>query len=292
MVEDQKKFQKKYCEKCDYTTSRNSQWIRHCSTAKHISNFSEDFEDQKVPHDKFICGCGKEYKYHRGLWKHQKTCISDFSSTKNDNEINALTELVLTVVKQNQELSNKIVDMCNNKSSNITNSHINSNNKTFNLNVFLNETCKDAINITDFVNSIQLQISDLEHIGQTGFVEGISNVVNKNLKDLDTKQRPIHCSDMKREVFYIKDDNHWIKEDEPRNKITNIIKQIANKNIKNIPEWVKSNPDCYHSDSKKNDKYLKIVCNSMSGGTEIEQKNNINKIISKLAKEVIIDKNI
>jgi hypothetical protein len=127
---------------------------------------------------------------------------------------------------------------------------------------------------------------------KTGFVEGISNVVNKNLKDLDTKQRPIHCSDIKREVFYIKDDNHWIKEDEPRNKITNIIKQIANKNIKNIPEWVKSNPDCHHSDSKKNDKYLKIVCNSMSGGTEIEQKNNINKIISKLAKEVIIDKNI
>jgi len=294
-MEDKKSSKNNYCKKCDYTTSRFSQWTRHCLTAKHNSNFLEDFEDQKVPDDKFICVCGKQYKYHRGLWKHQKSCNIKFSSKQtplkqSDIEIKTLTNLVLEVVKQNHELTNKIVDICSN-SSNITHTNINSNNKTFNLHVFLNETCKDAINITDFVNSIQPQISDLEHTGQYGFVEGISNVVIKNLKDLDTKQRPIHCSNLKHEIFYIKDDNQWVKDAEPKNKITNIIKQIANKNLKNINEWVKNNPDCYNSDSKKNDKYLKIVSNSMSGGTETEQKNNISKIISKVAKEVTIDKN-
>jgi hypothetical protein len=148
------------------------------------------------------------------------------------------------------------------------------------------------MNISDFVESIKFQISDLEHTGQTNFVEGISNVVLNNLKDLDTRQRPIHCSDHKREILYIKDDNQWIKDDEPNNKMSKVIKQIANKNMKKIPEWVKNNPDCYDSSSKKNDTYLKIVSNSMSGGTESEQKNNISKIISRVAKEVVIDKNI
>jgi hypothetical protein len=148
------------------------------------------------------------------------------------------------------------------------------------------------MNISDFIESIQVQLADLENTGKNGFVEGISTVVLNNLKDLDCSERPLHCSDLKREILYIKDDNKWIKDDANNNKISMVIKQIANKNMKKITEWVKQNPDCYDSESKKNDKYLRIVSNSMSGGTELEQKTNINKIISRVAKEVVIDKNI
>jgi hypothetical protein len=148
------------------------------------------------------------------------------------------------------------------------------------------------MNISEFVDSIKLRMSDLEQVGEKGFVEGISNVVIGNLEELDSRQRPIHCSDQKREILYIKDNNEWIKDEKPNGKMANIIKQIANKNIRNISEWVKQNPDCKESTSKNNDKYLRIVSNSMSGGTELEQQTNINKIISRIAKEVSINKNV
>jgi hypothetical protein len=257
-------------------------------------------DDVLAPQETFICGCGSEYKYRQGLWKHKKTCeITKIPKSptpedvSDETELKILTNLVKDVIKQNQDLTNKIIDICKTgQPNNISNSNIHSNNKTFNLQFFLNETCKDAMNISEFVESIKFQISDLEYTGQNGFIEGISNVVLNNLKDLDTRQRPIHCSDNKREILYIKDDNQWIKDDEPNNKMSKVIKQIANKNMKQIPEWVKKNPDCYDSSSKKNDTYLKIVCNSMSGGTELEQKQNISKIISRVAKGVVIDKNL
>lgn len=286
-----------HCKLCDYNTRRSSQWDRHITTAKHQK---ATLVDKKVPQQTYNCECGSQYIYRQSLWKHKQNCDGKKSSApemeNNDkSEVKILTELVKDVIKQNQDLTNKIVDICKTnqtQTQSISNSNIHSNNKTFNLHFFLNETCKDAMNITDFVNSIQLQLSDLEHTGQYGYVEGISNVVLNNLKGLDCRQRPIHCSDFKREILYIKDNNEWIKDDEPNNKMTTVIKQIANKNMKKIPEWVKNNPDCYNSESKKNDKYLKIVSNSMSGGTELEQKTNISKIISRVAKGVIIDKNM
>lgn len=296
-----KKFQ---CLFCDYYTSRKCQMDRHNLTAKHIKlTHGLHLVDDLVPQHNYICDCGKQYNLRQSLWKHKKICdqikSSESSGPEDESELKILTNLVkdvikqnIDVIKQNQDLTNKIVDICKTgQPNNISHSNIHSNNKTFNLQFFLNETCKDAMNISEFVESIKFQISDLEHTGNTNFVEGISNVVLNNLKDLDTRQRPIHCSDNKREILYIKDDNQWIKDDEPNNKMSKVIKQIANKNMKQIPEWVKNNPDCYDSSSKKNDTYLKIVCNSMSGGTELEQKNNISKIISRVAKEVVIDKN-
>ena len=304
-----------YCSLCDYSTSYKKDYTRHILTRKHKKETGElQMDDKLAPQEKYICHCGSEYKYRQGLWKHKKTCeikkgpeSSASEDESDETELKVLTKLVKDVIKQNidvikqhsevikqnQDLTNKIVDICKTgQTNNISNSNIHSNNKTFNLQFFLNETCKDAMNISDFVESIKFQISDLEHTGNTNFVEGISNVVLNNLKDLDTRQRPIHCSDHKREILYIKDDNQWIKDDEPNNKMSKVIKQIASKNMKKIPEWVKNNPDCYDSSSKKNDTYLKIVSNSMSGGTESEQKNNISKIISRVAKEVVIDKNI
>lgn len=305
-----KKF---HCKHCDYNTSRKSQWDRHRSTGKHLKATTVDKEDKKVLDHIFICYCGNIYKCRQGLWKHNKICefkkSSESSKNLNDDssEIKILTELIKDVVKQNsdvmkcttdvmkqnQELTNKIIDICSQPNT-ISNSNIysNNNNKTFNLQFFLNNTCKDAMNMSDFVNQVKISISDLEETGEIGYTEGISNIIIKNLNEIDYTDRPIHCSDSKRETLYIKEDNQWFKDDESNGKITKAIKQIAHKNIKQIPEWVKLHPDCYDSESKKNDKYLKIVSNSMSGGTELEQKTNINKIISKVAKEVTINKQL
>jgi hypothetical protein len=173
-----------------------------------------------------------------------------------------------------------------------SNSHntTNNDNKTFNLNFFLNETCKDALNIQEFVSSIKVNLDDLENTGRQGYIQGITNIFLKNLNNLEKNERPIHCSDVKREVLYIKDDNQWIKETDQKPILTKAIKTIANENIKKIKHWKEMNPDCTDSDSKKNNLYLKIVSNSMNGLTEEESNKNMNKIISNVAKEVIIDK--
>ena len=308
----QKSLQYFSCEKCDYNTCRKSDFNKHLMTLKHKNSDNGYTNDDKFSQkncNSHICECGKVYKYRQGLCYHKKSCeLKKVPESSNDTykeddekektELMILTELVKDVIKQNvdvikhnQDLTNKIVDICKVGGNTISHNNVHSNNKTFNLQFFLNETCKDAMNISDFVESIKFQIKDLEHIGEVGFVDGISDVVLDSLTELDTRQRPIHCCDNKREILYIKDNNEWIKDDGPNTKMTKVIKQIAHKNMKLIPEWVKNNPDCHNFDSKNNDKYLKIVSNSMSGGTEIEQKTNISKIISKVAKKVTIDKN-
>lgn len=294
-----KKFQNYECKICDYVTSRESQFNRHLATRKHSERTSElHMDDDFTPKHKFHCDCGRQYKYRQGLWKHMQICDAKKSSKSSEmdaedaekTELKMLTELVKDVIKHNQDLTNKIIDLC--KPTNIvSHNNVHSHNKTFNLQVFLNETCKDAMNISDFVDSIKFQLKDLEHVGEVGFVDGISDVVLDNLTEMDTRQRPIHCSDQKREILYIRENNEWIKDDQPNSRMSQVIKQIANKNMKIIPEWVKNNPDCQKFNSKKNDKYLRIVSNSMSGGTEHEQRTNIGKIISKVAKGVTIDKN-
>jgi hypothetical protein len=203
-------------------------------------------------------------------------------------KLDHLTNVVLDVVTKNNELTKKIIELSS--KPNMNNCYNNNNNKTFNLQLFLNEECKHALNIKDFVESIQLQLSDLENTGKLGYVEGISKIFINNLEQLDTHERPIHCSDLKREVLYIKNNNEWIKETDDKTNIQNAIKQVANKNIKQISQWQKENPGYNDPDSKQNDKYMKIVLNAMSGSTEQEQKSNIHKIIKNVAKEVVIEK--
>ena len=173
--------------------------------------------------------------------------------------------------------------------NNNSNSNNNSNNKSFNLNFFLNETCKDAMNITDFVKSLQIQLSDLEKVGEVGFINGISDIIVKNLKNLDVTQRPVHCTDSKREVLYIKDDDKWEKESEENVKLRKAIKHIAFKNSKMLQEFRKKHPDCGKSDSKYADQYNKLVVEAM-GGKGDNDKEKENKIIKKIAKEVVIEK--
>jgi hypothetical protein len=203
-------------------------------------------------------------------------------------------DLIEYLIKENQEFKNLILELAKKDNSVINNNNTNchnTNNNTFNLNMFLNEKCKDAINIDDFVSNVKMQLTDLENFGYMGYVEGVSRILIKNLKDLDTYSRPIHCSDLKREVFYIKDNNEWTKETDDNPVLKNVIKQVANKNIKQIQTWKNEYPDCTHSDSKKNDQYINIVMNSMSGGTSEEQQNNLSQIVKNISKVVVIDKN-
>jgi len=293
----QKSSNKFHCITCDYYTSRKSNYDEHILTRKHKKSMVSNHEPHKIqqnPATSYCCqNCGKNYKDNSGLWRHKQKCTILNAETKPDNNykqpdnnIMSDKEIITMLVKQNSELMNVIKNGTHNDHSH--NNH--SNNKTFNLHFFLNETCKDAMNIEEFVSSIKPQLADLESTGRLGYVEGVSNIILNNLKTLDTQTRPIHCSDQKREILYIKENNEWTKEHEDKPILTNAIKKIANENIKNISEWRKSNPDCTASDSAKNHLYLKIVSNAMSGSSSEESTKNIHKIISNVAKEVVISK--
>ena len=280
-----------YCEKCDYTTSKKSSFKNHCHSKKHKNNENNE-NYAKLCSLKYHCdNCEKKYNDRAGLWRHKKKCVTDNIQYIDGININDKNALVIHLLKQNTELQHKIIDMASKSTiTNNTNNSHNTTNNTFNLNVFLNETCKDAMNITDFVSSIKMELDDLEHVGRTGYIQGISNILIKNLNNIEQHLRPLHCSDFKREILYIKDNNKWTKDTENKPILTNAIKHIANQNIKQINKWVQQHPDCVKSDSKKNDLYLKIVSNSMNGSTKEESDKNINKIITNVAKNVTINK--
>jgi hypothetical protein len=250
--------------------------------------------------DNLECSCGKIYKHASSLCKHKKTCINanqfnNFNQSNVDNNNLNDKEIIKMLIKENSEFKNLILEIVKKDANIINNTNTNCNNNnninnSFNLNVFLNEKCKDAINISDFVGNIKMQMTDLENFGHLGYVEGVSRILIKNLKDLDAYSRPIHCSDFKREVLYIKDNNEWTKETDEKPVLKNVIKEVANKNIKQIQIWKQEHPDCTTSESKKNDQYINIVMNSMSGGTIEEQTNNISQIVKNISKAVIIEK--
>jgi len=277
------------CEYCYYNTSRKSSYDKHILTAKHEKSIKSIKSCNKVANH-FSCQlCNKHYKDASGLWRHNKKCPK--SENAQISETKQLTELVIKVVEQNKELTQQIVELSksanNNNSININN--VNSNNK-FNLNVFLNETCKDAINISDFVSSLVVSVNDLEETARLGYADGISKIFLNGLTQLDVHNRPVHCSDFKREVLYIKDNNEWTKETENKTVLTKAIKCIANKNIKQISEWQKQNPSYNDPESKQNDRYQQILYNCMSGSTKEEAENNYDKIIKNVAKKTVINK--
>ena len=279
------------CILCKYSTSKYTDYNKHLQTKKHIKNECEK-EVKQIVEKNLSCNCGKIFNNRTTLWRHKKKCKDDEMIYDGIN-IKDKDALVLHLLKENSKLTNKLIEMTPQTSitnnTNNSNSH-NTNNNNFNLNFFLNETCKNAMNISDFVSSIKMDLDDLEHVGRTSYIEGISNIVVKNLNNLEQQLRPLHCSDSKREVLYIKDNNEWTKETDNKPILTNTIKTIANQNIKQINDWVKEHPDCIKSNSRKNDLYLKIVSNSMNGLTKEEGEKNINKIISNVAKNVRIEK--
>jgi hypothetical protein len=292
-----------YCELCDYKCFMKQHIKQHNLTQRHIkqigNKYGKNGKEYSDAH-KYNCNCGKQYVNKSGLWKHKKKCKNNDIlpiNQENITENSLLKDLIVEVMNQNSELHKSILELCkqtqmqNSTISNNTNNNTNINNlnnvnnKTFNLNVFLNETCKDAMNITDFANSIQVNLTDLEKIGELGYVDGISKIIIDNLKLLDVTERPVHCSDFKRDVIYVKDANKWEKEGENNVKMKKLINSIVNKNIPLISLWKKQNPDCYKSDSSNSTKINKMIMEVME--TDDSKKD---KIIKKVAKEVIINK--
>jgi len=297
------KTPKYFCKTCDYSSCNKKDYERHIVTIKHkkrekvteCDNLLTEMS-QKTQFPKVSCeNCNKEYTSRNGLWLHKKKCtkIKEEPTEESNN-------VILELLKQNQEFKDLIIEQnkqivelagkVGNTVNNTTNNTTNNTNNNFNLQFFLNEQCKDALNIMDFINQLQLKTSDLDMVGRLGYTEGISKLFIRGLKELDLFKRPIHCSDLKREVLYVKDQDSWEKDNDEKKKMKNAIKYIAAKNFKQIHEWQEENPDSNDYDSKKNTDYNKIVLHSMGGATAEEDENNYNKIIRNVAKEVTIDK--
>ena len=297
------------CKICDYKCCKQSDYIKHTSTIKHERMEQEYGKNTK--HNEYLCECGKKYQYHSGLWKHKKTCEGVATNSPVCDKIyidkphqptnSEIIEILKVQLMENQELRKFMMDQQKQmmelaSKSSITNTINansncnNNNNNTFNLQFFLNEKCKDALNLSEFVDSIKVQLSDLENFAHVDYANGISKILLKNFNNLDTYSRPIHCSDLKRETIYIKENDSWTKEPDYNPKLIKAIKQVAFKNIKLINEWVKENPGCQDPRTKQNVKYNKIVMNSMSGGTVEEQHDNIEQIVKNVTKAVVIDK--
>jgi len=293
-----------YCEKCDYTTNNKKDYNKHLSTLKHQNDpqMKQINPDMSSNH---TCFCGQILNSRTTFWRHKKKCINVPKKENNPEEIsnilvikllsqnNDLQQLLLEQSKQNYEQSKQMYDLAKDVkiTNNTNNSHntINNNNH-FNLQIYLNETCKDAVNLTDFIDSLHVKLKDLEETARLGYSEGVSRIFINGLNELEVNKRPIHCSDAKRETLYVKDKNEWTK-DSDKERLTNAIKTVGKKNIQQITEWQKKYPEYRDPTSRHNDKYLKMLCNAMNGSTDDEQEKNMEKIIRNITKEVVIEKN-
>ena len=306
------------CDICDYNTCNKKDYSKHISTPKHIkmTNMVTCGDNNPLP---LVCMCGNTYKYRQGLSRHKKTCTDIINNTivdilpqpkqpdqplKTSSEDMQMT-LILELVKQNQEFKDLLIQQSNQmmeqnktmievaKNSNTNNNntiHTNSHNKTFNLQVFLNETCKDAMNMKDFIKSLELSMTELERMGEVGFAEGMSKLFVDRLNILDITKRPIHCSDVKREIIHIKDDNKCERDNANLDRLRKIIKQLTHKNILRVDDWKKANPGCTEYNSRKNDQYLRINMEAIGPVDEADEKRDFGKIIRRVAESTAIDK--
>ncbi len=313
------------CEKCDFICSKKSNYDKHIATRKHQNLTNPNNLGIEADEKIIMCSkCNKIYKHLSTLSAHKKKCIIKYNDeniildnnlTQNSSEVVHLTNLVFKLMNNNEEIQKKqnefqqqtldlqkqnqemqkqnldmqkqMIDVCKTSSTNISYNN-NSNNKTFNMQVFLNEKCKDAMNIMDFVNSMTLELSDLEDVGELGYVEGISKIIIRKLNEIDVYKRPIHCSDYKREVMYVRDDDIWEKENSTYDKLRKAIKHITKKNGDLMIPWRDQNPQCMNNRHRLNDVYLRIMNQSMGGKGEFVDSEN--KIIKKLSKAVYINK--
>ena len=311
-----------YCKDCDYTTDRKWCYDKHILTAKHkIRTNTNNLQHLVVDtndHKEYKCDCGKQYMHASSLWNHKQKCVmfptpQIEEPTPSLDDMQVPTNLIFELIKQNQEFKQLLVDQnkqlyekheenidlqkqlldvvkdgktINNNTMN--NSH--NNNKTFNLNFFLNETCKDAMNMKDFIKSLELSLPELEKMGELGFAEGMSRVFVNRLNSLDVTKRPIHCSDVKREIIHIKDDNKWERDNANLDRLRKIIKQLTHKNILRVDDWKRANPGCTEYNSRKNDQYLRINMEAIGPVDEAETKRDFGKIIRKVVENTAIDK--
>ena len=327
-MEKCQKMPKYICSNCQFKCSKLSNYNKHILSRKHKNNsiletletngnisksennkvkINSDMQSNNILSCQF---CNKIYKTRSGLWKHSQNCVS-----KPSDDIITVSEekkgdidVIMSILKDNQEFKNMMIEQSNeykniitsqntmildliNTKNNITNI---TNNKTvnnqFNLNLFLNEKCRDAMNINEFIENIQIQTKELENVGYNGYVTGITDIILSRLKQLDISKRPLHCTDIKRETLYIKDKNEWNRDTEEKTKIKTMISTIAKKNLKQIPVWREQNPECKEPENEKYDFCIKLMRNSL-GEIGDEQIKLDDKIIKNIAKQVIVDKN-
>ena len=291
-----------YCNFCYYKTYNKKDYNRHLLTSKHtkmvkILTFTDkNGKESPLLENQYTCTCGKLYKHRQSLFTHKKICkidnnIENIYGDQDENNIIKTSntsdkELIMLLIKENSDFKNMMMKVLENGTHNTT--HTNSHNKSFNLQFFLNETCKDAMNITDFVDSLKLQLSDLERVGELGYIEGISSIIVRNLKEMDVTQRPVHCMDKKRETIYIKDKDKWEK-DEDKIKMHKLVKKVADKNARLLPKFKEKYPDYNKASSRTSDQYNKIIIESMGGHGDNDYEKE-EKIIKKVSKEVVVDK--
>ena len=292
-----KKTQIKYkfsCEPCKFYTNNNYDFKRHQGTKKHekaiqLTKSSTGIQDEEL----FVCECGRFYKERTGLWRHKKKCNSAENQLtvteeeeQEEEELNE-KEMVLKLIKQNGELQKQIINMSK-ETKQVTN--ITNQTNHFNLNIFLNDHCKNAVNLIDFINSLQVSTRDLEQTGKLGYVEGLSSIFVKALKDMDVTERPIHCTDIKRETVYVKDQDKWEIEDKDKSRLKNTIKALEEKNMSSMIDWQMENPRFQIMDTKENSDYIQISLNSLGSSSEAEASKQQDKIIKNVLKEVVIEK--
>ena len=310
MEKESENAEKFHCELCDFECCKKSNYDKHILTQKHKNRtFSNNLEQKNAEKClTFSCkNCNKTYNARNSLWYHEKKCNVNNEINNNYNNLNNIditdSNIIVQLIKQNDEFKHLLVEQSKamieqnktiielSKNSSITNNttHTNSHNKTFNLQFFLNETCKDAMNIMDFVDSIKLQLCDLENVGKLGYVDGISKIIVRNLNSLDETKRPVHCTDSKREVMYVKDEDKWEKENENKQKMRKVIKHVTHKNSKLLKEFKTKYPGCEKSESRFSDKYDKLIIEAMGGkgDNDVEKED---KIIRNIAKTVTIEK--
>jgi len=311
-MDSPKKSPKQFgCNNCNYYTCNSKDYNKHLSTAKHQISVNLNTLEQKIPKPDnvlFNCICGKTYAARNSLWYHKKKCTSITTEPITEkvmplqHDDQTQTNLILELVKQNQEFKQLLMEQnktmievaknnhVNNNTINNTISNSNSHNKTFNLQFFLNETCKDAMNMKDFIKSLELSLPELEKMGEIGFAEGMSRVFINRLNSLDITKRPIHCSDVKREIIHIKDDNKWEMDNANLDRLRKIIKQLTIKNILKVDDWKKANQGCTEYNSRKNAQYLRINMEAIGPVDEAEVKRDFGKIIRRVAETTAIDK--
>ena len=285
-----------FCEPCDFKCYMKCDWDRHVMTAKHekVSNGS----NITLFTENNSCNCGKQFKTNGGLWKHKKMCKHENITIIEDNQIDTSTldmNMIMQLLKQNDEFkalmveqNTKLIEAYTNNTTSINT--INSNNKTFNLQVFLNEQCKDAMNIMEFVDTIKLDLDDAESVRKLGYVNGISNIIIKHLKALDVHMRPVHCTDLKRETVYVKYQDVWEKEGDDNKLMRKAIKHVAVKNYNAADIFKELHPDCMNWDSKHGDHFAMLRIEALGGKGNINIYDSHTKIIKKIAKEITIDK--
>jgi len=299
------------CECCDYKCCNKTNFNKHLLTRRHVNNYNELHKNCEKYAKQYTCDCGKIYKYRQGLHAHRKNCdgVAQVESTNKSNDSEVTTDtniyaIVNKLISENQELRKFILEQSSEhkkethelitktleccKPSNVTNNNtINGNvSNKFNLNVFLNEECKDAINFADFVKNIEITYQDLENNAQLGFVNGISKIFLDNLKQLGINERPIHCTDVKRETMYIKDEDKWTKETDDA-KLQKAIQTVSYRSMGKLAEWKQENPDYKDADSEFSQKCLDIQKQTLAGS---DRGVYYPKVIHALAREVVVVK--